>query len=132
MKGKIMARTGGRRTKFCADTRCSVNIMPAKIAQAGGLKWGELDWDESTYKSVTNQVLTIIGQTQAYVKLDLVKTTICLEFLICTDDGDEALLCLDTLKDLTVVPHDFPNPINKNLREPKIRRLKDFEAEEEE
>ena len=97
MKGKIMARTSGRRTKFCADTGCSVNIMPAKLAQAGGLKWGELDWDESTYKSVTNEDLTIIGQTKAYIKLDLVKTPICLEFLICTDDGDEALLCLNTL-----------------------------------
>ena len=55
-----------------------------------------------------------------------------LEFLICTDDGDEALLCLDTLKDLTIVPRDFPNPINKNIREPRIRRVKDYEEEEEE
>ena len=62
MKGKIMARTSGRRTKFCADTGCSVNIMPAKLAQAGGLKWGELDWDESTYKSVTNKEMTIIAR----------------------------------------------------------------------
>ena len=29
-----------------------------------------------------------------------------------------------------MVPRDFPNPINKNLREPKIRRVKDFEEEE--
>ena len=88
MKGRIMARTGGRRIKFCADTGCSVNIMPAKLAAAGGLKWGELDWDESTYKSVTNEDLTIIGQTKAFIKLDLVKTPIMLEFLVCTDDGD--------------------------------------------
>ena len=27
MKGKIMARTSGRRTKISADTGCSVNIM---------------------------------------------------------------------------------------------------------
>ena len=43
MKGKIMARTSGRRTKFCADIGCSVKIVPAKLAQAGGLKWDELD-----------------------------------------------------------------------------------------
>ena len=36
MKGRIMAVTGGRRVKFCADTGCSVNIMPAKIAALGG------------------------------------------------------------------------------------------------
>ena len=132
MKGRIMARTGGRRIKFCADTGCSVNIMPAKLAAAGGLKWGELDWDESTYKSVTNEDLTIIGQTKAFIKLDLVKTPVMLEFLVCTDDGDEALLSLDTLKELTIVPMDFPNPINKNMREPRIRRVRDYEEEEEE
>ena len=48
---------------------------------------------------MTNEDLTIIGRTKASIKLDLVKTPILLEFLICTDDGDEALLRLDTLKD---------------------------------
>ena len=81
---------------------------------------------------MTNEDLTIIGQTKAFIKLDLVKTPIMLEFLICTDDGDEALLSLDTLKDLTIIPRDFPNPINKNMRELRIRRVKDYEEEEEE
>ena len=84
MKGRIMAVTGGRRVKFCADTGCSVNIMPAKIAASGGLKWRELDWDESTYKSVTNEDLTIIGQTKAFIKLDKVKTPVMMEFLVPT------------------------------------------------
>ena len=53
-----------------------------------------------------------------------------MEFLVCTDEGDEALLSLDTLKELTIVPCDFPNPINRNKREPKIRRVKDYEEEE--
>ena len=70
MRGRIMAVTGERHVKFCADTGCSVNIMPAKIAASGGLTWRELDWDESTYKSVTNEDLTIIGQTKAFIKLD--------------------------------------------------------------
>ena len=75
MKGRIMAVTGGRRVKFCADTGSSVNILPAKIAASGGLTWRELDWDESTYKSVTNEDLTIIGQTKAFIKLDEVKNS---------------------------------------------------------
>ena len=53
-----------------------------------------------------------------------------MEFLVCT--GDEALLSLDTLKELTIVPCDFPKPIDKNMREPKIRRVKDNEDEWEE
>ena len=55
MKGRIMNVTGGRRVRFCADTGCSVNIMPAKIAASGGLTWREPDWDEASYKSVTNE-----------------------------------------------------------------------------
>ena len=38
MKGKIMNVTGGRRVRFCADTGCSINLMPAKIAASNGLK----------------------------------------------------------------------------------------------
>ena len=50
---------------------------------------------------------------------------------MCTDDGDEALLSLDTLKELTIVPWNFPTPMDKNKRKPKVRRVKDYEEEEE-
>ena len=60
------------------------------------------------------------------------KTPIMLEFLFFTDDGDEALLSLDTLKELTIVPSDFSTPINRNMRNPKIRRVRDYEEEEKE
>ena len=33
---------------------------------------------------------------------------------------------------LTIVPCDFPKPIDRNMREPKIRRVKDNEDEWEE
>ena len=51
---------------------------------------------------------------------------------MCTDEGDEALLSLDKLKELTHVPWDFPKPMDKNKREPKVRRVKDKEEEWEE
>ena len=54
MIGKMINAAGGRCARFCADTGCSVNIMPAKMAASGGLKWRELDLDEPSYKSVTN------------------------------------------------------------------------------
>ena len=69
IKGKIMNTTGGRWARFCCDTGSSVNLMPAKMAAAGGLKWQTIDLDEPTYKSVTNEDLEIIGQTSAFVKL---------------------------------------------------------------
>ena len=100
MKGKIINATGGRWARFCAGTGCSVNIMPAKMAASGGLKWRDLDLDEPSYKSVTNEDLDIVGQTSAYIKLEKFKTPVRMDFLVCLDEGDEALLSLDTLKEL--------------------------------
>ena len=131
MKGKIINATGGRLVRFCADTACSINLMPAKIVASNGLKWREPDVDEPSYKSVTNEDLTIVGQTSAYVKLHSFKTPVRLEFLVCADEGDEALLSLDTLKDLTIVPWNFPAPMDPHKREPRARRVRRYEEEEE-
>ena len=64
--------------------------------------------------------------------MDLVKHPVMLEFLVCTDDGDEGLLSLDTLKELTIVPKDFPLPIDRKMREPRVRRIRVHEEEAEE
>ena len=71
--GRILARTGNKRVPFVADTGCSVNIIPARFAAVAGLRWREVDSDESSFKSVTNHELTIVGQTTAFVKLDVIK-----------------------------------------------------------
>ena len=136
MKGKIINATGGRCARFCCDTGCSANIMPAKMAAGGGLKWRELDPDEPAYKSVTNEQLEIVGQTSAWVKLEKLKTPIRLNFLVCLDEGDEALLSLDTLKELSIVPWNFPTPMDRHKREHKARRVvreydSGYEEEEE-
>ena len=55
MRGKMLNKTGGRWARFCCDTGCSTNIIPAKMAAAGGLKWRALDPNEPVYKSVTNE-----------------------------------------------------------------------------
>ena len=131
MLGKILAKTGSKRVPFVADTGCSVNILPARFAAAGGLRWRELDKDESTFVSVTNEELTIIGQTTAFIKLDEVKHLGKLDFLVCTDDGDEGLLSLDTLKELSIIPKDFPLPMVRSMREPRDRRNRETEEEAE-
>ena len=122
-KGKIINTTGGRWLHFCCDTGSSVNLMPAKMAAAGGLKWRPIDEDEPTYKSVTNEELEIVGQTSAYVKLRDFRTPVKLNFLVCLDEGDEALLCPDTLKDLSIVSPDFPRPMDKTRLESRTRRV---------
>ena len=82
MFGKILARTGSKRIPFVADTGCSVNILLARFVAAGGLRWRELDRDESTFVSVTNEELTIIGRTTAFIKLDVVRHPVKMDFLV--------------------------------------------------
>ena len=89
----------------------------------------KLDKDESTYRSVTNEDLTIIGQTKAFIKLDLIKHPARLDFLVCTDD--EGFLSLDTFKELAIIPIDFPLPMDRSMREPRVRRIRETEEEAE-
>ena len=109
MTGKILNKPGGRLHKFCCDTGCSTNVMPARLAALNGLEWYPVDRDEPSYRSVTNQRLEVIGQTQCFIKLQKLRNPVKLSFLVVMDDSDESLLSLDTLKDLSIVPKAFPN-----------------------
>ena len=73
MSGKILNQPGGRWHKFCCDTGCSTNLMPARLAALNGLKWSPVNHDEPQYRSVTNQKLDVIGQTSCFIKLQKVK-----------------------------------------------------------
>ena len=89
-----------------------------------------MDKDESTFMSATNHELTIVGQTTTFVKLDSIKHPVKIQFLVCSDDGDEGLLSFDTLKELSIVPRDFPLPMDRAMRETKLNRVKEAEMDE--
>ena len=131
MQGKLLNQPGGKWMRFCCDTGCSTNLMPAKMAAMSGLRWSPLDPDEPQYRSVTNEKLEIVGQTSCFVKLEKVKTPVKLSFLVCLDDGSEALLSLDTLKDLSIVSKDFPCPMDDRIKDHKTRRIITDEEENE-
>ena len=54
-----------------------------------------------------------------------------LNFLVCLDDGNEALLSLDTLKDLSIVSRDFPRPMDDRIKDHIARRIITEEEEDE-
>ena len=72
----------------------------------------------------------IVGQTTTFIKLDTIKHPVKLQFLVCSDDGEEGLLSLDTLKELSIIPQDFPLPMNRAMRETKVTRVKEAERDE--
>ena len=87
------------------------------MAAMNGLKYSQLDPDEPQYRSVTNQKLEIVGQTYCFVKLEKVKTPVKLNFFVWLDDGSEALLSLDILKDLSIVSREFPCPMDERIKD---------------
>merc|ERR1711888_392378 len=101
------------------------------MAALNGLQYTPLDDNEPNYSSVTNHLLEILGQTTAFVRLERINKPIKLSLLVCGDDGDEALLSLDTLVELSIVPPDFPCPMDSSIRDHKIRRLGEVEEIEE-
>ena len=112
LKGKFLNKCRSKWHKFCCDTGSSCNLMPVRMAALNGLEFTPLDENEPNYSSVTNHQLTILGQTTTFVRLEKINKPIKLSFLVCEDDGDEALLSLDTLVDLSIVPPDFPCPMD--------------------
>merc|ERR1711888_557776 len=117
--------------RFCCDTGSSCNLMPARIAALNGLQYTPLDPDEPNYSSVTNHRLTILGQTTTFIRLEKAHKPIKISFLVCSDHGDEALLSLDTLVELSIVPPDFPTPMNSAIRDHKINRIEAVDGVEE-
>merc|ERR1712030_3841 len=113
LKGKFLNKCRGKYYNFCCDTGSSCNLIPARMAALNGLEYTPLDDNEPNYSSVTNHRLNILGQTTCFIRLEKISKPIKISFLVCGDDGDEALLSLDTLVELSIVPPDFPCPTYK-------------------
>ena len=71
-----------------------------------------------------------MSQITAFVKLEVLKYPVKLDFIVCSDDRDEGLLSLDTLKELSIVSKDFPLSTDRGMRETKINRVKKRERED--
>ena len=131
LKGKFLNKSRGKHYKFCCDTGSSCNLIPVRMAALNGLEYSPLDDNEPNYSSVTNHRLNILGQTTCFIRLEKISKPIKISFLVCGDDGDEALLSLDTLVELSIVPPDFPCPMNAAIRDHKISRINEVEEVEE-
>ena len=101
------------------------------MAALNGLEYSPLEANELNYSSVTNHRLNILGRTTCFIKLEKICKPIRISFLVCGEDGDEAILSLDTLVELSIVPPDFPCPMNAAIRDHKISRINEVEEVEE-
>ena len=103
MKGRILKQPENRKETFIADTGTSTPIVPKAVAKRNGMKWVELDTDEPRCKGVTGDELSSIGQCTFFVKFDILKKAKKIRALVCSDEGNEILIDLQSLIDWTIM-----------------------------
>ena len=112
MRGRILTQPGNRKETFIADTGTSTPIVPKNVATRNGIKQGALDIDEPGCQRVTGDELTFIGQFTFFVKLIILKKAKKVRALVCSDEGCEILIDLQLLIDWTILPPNFPCPMD--------------------
>ena len=126
MKERILTQTGNRKKTFISDTGTSTPIKPKAVATRNRMKWLELDTDEPGCKGVTGDELSIIGQCPFFVKFDILKKANKVRALVCSDEGSEILIDLHSLIDWTILPHNFPCPLDpREAEKSSVRKTKE-------
>ena len=65
----------------------------------------------------TGTKLTLLGQTNMWIKFKNIKKTKEIVALVCKEESDESLIDLDSLQVMGIIYKDFPLPIDRDLRE---------------
>ena len=125
MMGRIMGKWGNKKEVFIADTGTSVIILPINIARRNGVTWEAVDPDEPSYVGVTGVDLDIVGQASICAVFDNIKGGHNMQVLVARQEAQEILIDLDTLIDLSIVPHDFPLPQDPSMRSERCRQVRE-------
>ena len=75
-----------------------------------------IDDDEPDYEGVTGMQLMVIGQIEFFVKFKTMRNTKVLKAIVWQEAGDEILINLDTLFQLTIILKCFPLPMDSRLQ----------------
>ena len=100
MRGRVLGKATNKYEVFVADSGTSVSIIPVNIAKRNGIKKGPVNPDEPNHSGVTGTQLTVLGQTNIWIKLSTVKKTQEISALVCQEESEESLIGLDSHKDM--------------------------------
>ena len=115
MLGKI--RGGNAKETFIADSGTTIPIVPKIIAAKNNIKVYPADPDEPGVVSASGHELTIIGQATIWIKFDIIRRHKKMRVLICEEEGDEILIDIQSLVEWSIIPPNFPMPMDPNERE---------------
>jgi hypothetical protein len=67
--------------------------------------------------------MKIVGQTEFWVKFDNLKHPKKIHALVAEEAGDEILIDMDLLIELSILPKNFPLPMDEEERETKVKKV---------
>ena len=109
MKGRILGNSCNKYLNFIADTGTQVAIIPWFLNDRNKLQIVPTDPDEPEYKGVTGMKLTVVGQTEMFIKF---KTMKVLRAIVCEDEANKILVDLETFVEWSIIPKCFPLLMN--------------------
>ena len=107
MRGRVLGRSSNTNKIWVADSGTSVSIILVSISKRNGIKWIALDPDEPNYSSMTTNELTILGQTNIWIKFKHIKKAQEIEALVCEEESDENPIDFDFLQDMEILFIEF-------------------------
>ena len=122
MMGQVVNRNNrgilaGPKECFIPDTGTTVPIIPINIAKRNNMKINPTDSDEPGCESASGHDMEIMGQVEFFAKFDSLKRIKKVRGLVSNETGEEILLDEHTLREWSIIPKNFPEPMDERERE---------------
>ena len=104
----------GKLRQVCADTGCTVPVIPEHIARAEGLTIELVDLDKPELEAYMANPIQIVGQTKCYVYLDKDQQHPKLMNSLVVSGSDEVLISWQLLMHWGVISPTFPKIMDTN------------------
>ena len=111
---KPSVKFAGKLRKVCADTGCTVPVIPEHIARIEGLTIEPVDLDEPELEAYGENPIQIVGQTKYYVYLDEDQQHPKLMTSLVVSGSDEVLISWQLLMRWGVISPTVPKIMDSN------------------
>ena len=113
MSRKANIKSAGKWRQACADTGCTVPVIPEKIAKEEGLVIDRIDQDKPPLIAYGDNNVQIIGQTRAHAFLTDDPRPKVFQALVIIG-GEEILISWQLLMRWGIIHPSFPSVLNPN------------------
>jgi hypothetical protein len=116
MMGSILTKGCKQCEVFIADSGTTIPIVSKIIADRNKVTIFAVDPDEPGVVYASGHELTNIGQAVLWIKFEIIQNPKKIRVLICEEEGDEVLIDIQSMVDWSILPPNFPMPMDPKER----------------